>query len=69
VARQVLARGTPFAAHARPAVVNGGAGVVVAPGATPIAVVSFAIAGDRIAEIDVLADPERLRRIVPPLRR
>jgi RNA polymerase sigma-70 factor (ECF subfamily) len=69
VARQVLARGTPFAAHARPAVVNGGAGVVVAPGATPIAIVSFAIAGDRIAEIDVLADPERLRRIVPPLRR
>jgi RNA polymerase sigma factor (sigma-70 family) len=69
VARQVLARGTPFAAHARPAVVNGGAGVVVAPGATPIAVVAFAIEGDRIAGIDVLADPERLRRIVPPLRR
>ena len=69
VARQVLARGTPFAAYARPAVVNGGAGVVVAPGATPIAVVSFAVSGDRIAGIDVLADPERLRRIVPPLRR
>jgi RNA polymerase sigma-70 factor (ECF subfamily) len=69
VARQVIERGTPFAAHARPAVVNGAAGVVVAPGSTPIAVVAFAVSAGRIAEIDVLVDPERLRRVVPPLRR
>ena len=64
VAEQVLARGTSFAPHARPAIVNGGAGVVVSPGPFPVAVVAFTVVGDRIAEIDIVADPEKLRGLV-----
>jgi RNA polymerase sigma factor (sigma-70 family) len=48
---------------ARPAVVNGAAGLVVAPGPRPIAVVGFTIAEGRIVEIDVIADPEKLRAV------
>jgi RNA polymerase sigma factor (sigma-70 family) len=48
---------------ARPALVNGAAGFVVAEGARPIAVAGFTVTGGRIVEIDLLADPERLRQI------
>ena len=58
VARQVLERGSPFAAYARPAIVNGNAGVIVIPHEKPVAVVGFVVAGGRIAEIDVIADPD-----------
>jgi RNA polymerase sigma-70 factor (ECF subfamily) len=63
VARQVLDRGTPLAPLARPAVVNGAAGAVVQIGGRPFAVVSFAVRRGRIAEIDVVADPEKLRSL------
>jgi len=64
VAARVLAEGSPFAAFARPAVVNGGAGVVVGrPGSMPFAVVSFTIAGGRIAAIDLITDRAKLRRM------
>jgi RNA polymerase sigma-70 factor (ECF subfamily) len=63
VARQVLARGRPFARFARPAVVNGAAGLVVAPAGRPIAVVGFTTAGGRIVAIDLVADPEKLQRL------
>jgi RNA polymerase sigma-70 factor (ECF subfamily) len=62
VARLVLARGRPFARFARHAVVNGAAGVVVAPAGRPTAIVGFTIADDRILEIDLVADPAKLRR-------
>ena len=62
VAAQVLQRGSSFAAYARPAIVNGAAGVIIVPGAKPIAVVGFAITDGRIAEIDVIADPAKLGR-------
>jgi Sigma-70, region 4 len=65
VARQVLARGRPFARFARPARVNGRAGVVVAPGGTPMAVVGFTTAHGRIAAIDLITDRDKLRRLVP----
>ena len=61
VAHQVLARGSRFAPFARPALVNGAAGVIVAPGRKPIAVVGFTVVGERIVEIDVIADPAKLR--------
>lgn len=64
VARQILARGAPFAPLARPAIVNGGAGAIVAPGRTPIAVVGFTVVNGRISEIDLIANPEKLRHIV-----
>jgi hypothetical protein len=63
VARQILERGSRFARFARPALVNGAAGVIVAPGATPLAVVGFTVSRRRITEIDLIADPEKLRRL------
>jgi RNA polymerase sigma factor (sigma-70 family) len=63
VARQVLSQGTPFARFARPVVVNGRAGVVVAPSGIPIAVVGFTTAGGRVLAIDLITDREKLRRL------
>jgi RNA polymerase sigma factor (sigma-70 family) len=60
VARTILARGSRFAPHARPVIVNGNAGVIVVPGKKPIAVVSFSVAAGRIVEIDLVADPAKL---------
>ncbi len=60
VARQILDRGSRFAPFGRPAIVNGNAGVVVAPAGKPVAVVGFTVTDGRIAEIDVIADPEKL---------
>src|SRR5215468_11922978 len=63
VAAQILERGAPLAGFARPAIVNGNAGVIVEPGRRPFAVVSFSVAGGRIVEIDVIADPAKLRAL------
>ena len=63
VARQVLSRGARFAPHARPAIVNGAAGLVVAPRGAPIAVIGFSVAGGRVLEIDLVANPEKLRAL------
>lgn len=38
-------------------------GIAWAPDGTPFAVVSVTVAGGRIVSIDILADPERLRRL------
>ena len=53
----------PLARSGRPALVNGAAGLVAAPDGKVFSVLGFTIAGGRIVEIDVLADPERLRAI------
>jgi RNA polymerase sigma-70 factor, ECF subfamily len=63
VAAQILERGAPLAGFARPAIVNGNAGVIVIPHERPVAVVGFVVADGRIAEIDVVADPAKLRRL------
>jgi RNA polymerase sigma-70 factor (ECF subfamily) len=52
-----------LARFARPALVNGAAGVVVAPAGRPVAVTGFTVAHGRIVEIDLLADPDRLREL------
>jgi RNA polymerase sigma-70 factor, ECF subfamily len=62
VARQTLTFAR-LARFARPALVNGAAGFVVAPRGQPITVAGFTVAHGRIAEIDLLADPERLREL------
>jgi RNA polymerase sigma factor (sigma-70 family) len=54
------------ARFARPALVNGAAGVVVAAHGRPLAVMGFTVAGGRIVEIDVFADPGRLRHLDLP---
>ena len=60
VARQLLERAPGFARFARPALVNGTAGLVVAHGARPISVVGFTVVGGRIVAIDIIADPHKL---------
>ena len=61
VARQILARGARFAPFARPAIVNGSAGAVVGAEGRPIAVVGFTVSDGRIVEINLVADPAKLR--------
>jgi RNA polymerase sigma factor (sigma-70 family) len=52
-----------LARFARPALVNGTAGFVVAAPGRPVAVAGFTISQGRIVEIDLLADPDRLREL------
>jgi RNA polymerase sigma-70 factor, ECF subfamily len=52
-----------LAPSARPALVNGAPGFVVAPRGRPVAVAGFALAHGTIVEIDLLADPARLRTL------
>jgi RNA polymerase sigma factor (sigma-70 family) len=53
-----------FADNTQPALVNGAAGVVTwAPNGKPFAVVGFTVRGDKIVEMDVVVDPERLSRL------
>ncbi len=59
VARQALRFARP-STEVRRAVVNGGAGIVVAPRGRPVAVMGFTVVRDRIVAIDALADPERV---------
>ena len=62
VAGQALtfAQLSPFV---RPALVNGVAGVVVAPHGRPVSVMAFTVRGGRIVAIDALTDPERLSQL------
>jgi RNA polymerase sigma-70 factor (ECF subfamily) len=48
---------------ARPALVNGRVGVVVAPRGRLLMVLQFTIADGKITAIDAIADPERLRSV------
>jgi RNA polymerase sigma-70 factor (ECF subfamily) len=53
----------------RPALVNGAAGAVVAPGGHVFSVMAFTVTNRKIAQIDVLLDPERLEQLdisIPP---
>jgi RNA polymerase sigma factor (sigma-70 family) len=65
-AQGVAARAMMFAdlhPFARPALVNGAAGVVVAPHGRPFSVMGFTVTDGRIVEINALADPARLRQL------
>jgi RNA polymerase sigma-70 factor (ECF subfamily) len=46
-----------------PDLVNGVAGVVVAPRGRPFSVMAFTVARGKIVTIDSLSDPARLRRL------
>jgi RNA polymerase sigma-70 factor (ECF subfamily) len=52
-----------FAPWAHPALVNGAVGGVVAPHGQPFAVLAFTVTSGKVAEIDVFADPERIRQL------
>ena len=65
-AAEVAGRALTFAhlsPHVRPVLVNGVAGVLVAPEGKPFSVMAFTVAGGRVVAIDALADPERLARL------
>jgi RNA polymerase sigma factor (sigma-70 family) len=62
VARQARLGASP-AAELHPALVNGAAGVVITMRGRPYAVMGFTVAGGQIVEIDIVADPERVRRV------
>ena len=47
----------------RPALVNGAAGMVASIDGKPVAVVGLTISQGKVAEIDVIADPDRLLRL------
>jgi len=68
VARQALSGLAPAisrpALRLHPALVNGAAGVVVTMRGRPITLVGFTVAAGRIVEIDAIADPKRVRRVI-----
>ena len=48
---------------ARPALINGIAGLVWAPGGQPRAVFAFTMARGKVVELELIADPERIRQM------
>jgi RNA polymerase sigma-70 factor (ECF subfamily) len=48
---------------ARPVLVNGEAGALFGTHSDPVAVIGFTIAGGRIAELNLVADPGKLRHL------
>jgi RNA polymerase sigma factor (sigma-70 family) len=63
VAQQTVTFTRSRSGEAKPALVNGTAGVVWASQGRPFSVVGFTVRRGRIAEIDVLADPARLQQL------
>jgi len=55
-----------LARFARPVLVNGAPGFLVAPAGRPIALLSLTFGTDTITAIDILADPDRLARLDLP---
>jgi RNA polymerase sigma-70 factor (ECF subfamily) len=64
VARQALSGLTTAlrVADLRPTLVNGAAGVLVTLRGRPMTVMGFTISAGKIAEIDAIADAERVRK-------
>jgi RNA polymerase sigma-70 factor (ECF subfamily) len=52
-----------LARFARPVLVNGTPGFLVAPDDQPLALIGLVVRDGKITEIDILADPERLSRL------
>jgi RNA polymerase sigma factor (sigma-70 family) len=63
VAQQTVTFMRSRSGKAKPALVNGAAGVVWASRGRPYSVVGFTVRRGQIAEIDVLADPGRLQQL------
>jgi RNA polymerase sigma factor (sigma-70 family) len=62
VARQARLGANP-AAMLHPALINGAAGVVITLGGQPHGVMAFTVVNDKVVELDIIADPERIRRV------
>ncbi len=62
VARQARLGANP-AALLHPALINGAAGVVITLDGHPHGVMAFTVVNDQVLELDVIGDPERVRRL------
>ncbi len=65
-AAEVAGRAMTFASlspFVQPVLVNGVAGVLVAPQGRPFSVMAFTVAGGKVVAIDALADPARLEHL------
>jgi RNA polymerase sigma-70 factor (ECF subfamily) len=65
VAQVLRERAGTFAPLGRPAIVNGGPGVIVGPPGHVMAVVGFTVVRGRIREIDIIGDPAKLQGLEP----
>jgi RNA polymerase sigma-70 factor (ECF subfamily) len=63
VANLILARGTPFAPYAKPALVDGQAGAVVEIRGVLRSVIKFTVRGGRVVGMDLTIDPDTLARL------
>ena len=66
-AREVASRAFMFrtlAPYARPVLVNGAAGYLVAPQGRPFAVAAVTVVGGKITEVDFVLDPDKLSKLV-----
>ncbi len=59
----ILARGAPSARFARPAIVNGKAGLIVVRDGRIVSVLEFTVSGDRVVALDLVLDPAKLERV------
>jgi RNA polymerase sigma factor (sigma-70 family) len=66
IVKRALAFAWRRAQYARPALVNGAAGIVVANQDQPLAIMGLTIARGKITEIEILADTSRLRQLDLP---
>lgn len=66
IARQAMAFAR-MAESARPVLVNGAAGILSTSQGQPLSLMAFTVRGERIVEIDILADPDRLNDLDPAL--
>ncbi len=62
VARQARLGANP-AAQLHSALINGTAGVVITLDGRPHVVMAFTVVNDQVVELDLIADPERVRRV------
>jgi RNA polymerase sigma factor (sigma-70 family) len=62
VARQARLGANP-SALLHPALINGAAGVVITLDGQPHGVMAFTVVNDQVVELDIIADPERIRRV------
>jgi RNA polymerase sigma factor (sigma-70 family) len=64
VARQAM-QFAHLAQYIRPVLVNGRPGLMAAPDGRPVSVMDVTVRDGRIVEMNILADPDRLARLVP----
>jgi len=56
---------TSLSPYRRPAWINDAAGVTIVGPHSPISAMAFTVVDDRVVEIQVIADPERLPTLLP----